>query len=66
MIVSLALTPCEGVLESVTFTVMLEVSAVVGVPATVQPDKARPAGKVPAVMEHAYGDVPPAAEIAAL
>lgn len=65
MIVSLALTLCAGVLESVTLTVTVAVSAVVGVPATEQPDRASPAGRVPAVMEHAYGVVPPVAEIAA-
>ncbi len=37
----------------------------VGVPATEHPDKASPAGRVPAVMEHVYGIVPPVAEIAA-
>jgi len=65
VIVSLALTFCAGILESVTFTVTVEVSAVVGVPLTEQPDKASPAGRVPAVMEHAYGVVPPEAEIVA-
>jgi hypothetical protein len=39
-----------GVLESVTCTVKLEVSAVVGTPEITAPLKARPAGKVPAVI----------------
>jgi hypothetical protein len=65
VIVSLALTLCVGELVSVTFTVTVEVSAVVGVPVTAQPDKASPAGRVPLVMEQAYGVVPPVAEIVA-
>jgi hypothetical protein len=52
-IVSFALTTCIGVLESVTFTVTVELPAVVGVPLTAQPDKVNPAGSVPAVMEQA-------------
>jgi hypothetical protein len=54
------------VLESVTFTVTVELPAVVGVPLTEQPVKLRPAGSVPAAMEQAYGVVPPAASIVAL
>jgi hypothetical protein len=65
-IVSLALMLCVGLLESVTFTVTVELPAVVGVPLTAQPVRLRPAGSVPAVIEHAYGDVPPAASIVAL
>lgn len=51
MMVSFALTVCAGVLESVTLTVTVELPAVVGVPLTVQPARARPAGNVPAVIE---------------
>jgi hypothetical protein len=65
-IVSLALMLCAGVLESVTFTVTVELPAVVGVPLTEQPVRLRPAGSVPAVIEQAYGEVPPAASIVAL
>lgn len=51
-IVSFALTFCAGALESVTFTVTVELPAVVGVPLTVQPLMLKPAGSVPAVIEH--------------
>ena len=36
-----------GLPESVTFTVTVELPAVVGVPLTVQPARVRPAGSVP-------------------
>ena len=52
-IVSLALTCCAGVLESVTFIATVELPAVVGVPLTVQPLRLSPAGSVPAEIEHA-------------
>ena len=52
-IVSLALMLCVGLLESVTFTVTVELPAVVGVPLTAQPLRLSPAGSVPAVIEHA-------------
>ena len=60
-IVSLALTVCAGVPASVTFTVIGEDPAVVGVPLTVHPVRVSPAGSVPVEMEHAYGVVPPLA-----
>jgi len=56
---------CAGLPESVTFTVMGDEPAVVGVPLTVQPARAKPAGKVP-VIEQLYGDAPPVAPIGAL
>ncbi len=52
---------CGGLLESVTFTVKLEVPAVVAVPeiTPVLLFKLRPAGNVPVVMLHVTGGVPP-------
>lgn len=64
-IVSLALTFCAGLPASVTFTVIGDEPAVVGVPLTVQPARVRPAGSAQ-VIEHAYGVVPPLAVIVAL
>ena len=64
-IVSLALTFCPGLPASVTFTVIGDEPAVVGVPLTVHPVSVRPAGSAP-VIEHAYGVVPPLAVIVAL
>ena len=55
-----------GLLESDTLTVTVDVPAVVGVPATVQPVRCRPAGSVPCEMEQLYGDVPPITPISAL
>ena len=55
--VSLALTFCAGLPASVTFTVMGDAPATVGVPLTVQPVSVRPAGNVP-VIEQEYGGVP--------
>jgi hypothetical protein len=52
--------------ESVTFTVMVELPAAVGVPLTAQPLMLKPAGSVPAVMVQLYGDVPPLTPIVAL
>ena len=48
---------------SVTRTVKFEVPAVVGVPviAPVDPFNVKPAGKLPAIVAHVYGVVPPAA-----
>lgn len=50
-IVSTALTLCAGFPESVTFTVMVELPAIVGVPLTTQPVSESPAGNVPTVIE---------------
>lgn len=47
--VSLALTFCAGLPASVTFTVMGDEPAVVGVPLTVQPVWVRPAGSAPVI-----------------
>ena len=66
MIVSGPETVCAGFPESSTFTVTVELPAVVGVPLTVHPLSERPAGKVPEVIVQLYGDVPPAAPIVAL
>ena len=60
--VSAWLAFCAGLPESVTFTVIGDEPDVVGVPLTVQPTSARPAGRVP-VIEQVYGDVPPVAPI---
>ena len=60
-IVSLALTFCAGLPASVTLTVTGELPAVVGVPLTVHPVSDKPAGRVPALIEHVYGVVPPVA-----
>ena len=58
---------CCGFELSVTFTVMFDVPAVVGVPLTVHPAgvSVRPAGSVPVVMVQVYGVVPPVARIVA-
>ena len=53
---------CAGLPESVTFTVIGEEPATVGVPLTVHPASESPAGSVP-VIEHEYGVVPPLAVI---
>jgi hypothetical protein len=63
--VSFALAFCEGLPASVTFTRTVELPATVGVPLTVHPVRANPAGRAP-VMEHVYGVVPPAAVMFAL
>ena len=55
---------CCGFEASVTFTVMFEVPAAVGVPLTVQPVRVRPAGRTPDVIVQAYGVVPPVMPIA--
>jgi hypothetical protein len=52
-IVSFALTLCAGVLASITFTVTVELPAVVGVPLTAHPVRLRPEGKVPPAIEQA-------------
>jgi hypothetical protein len=54
-----------GLLASVTVTVTVDEPAAVGVPATVQPDRVKPAGREPELIEHVYGVVPPAASIGA-
>ena len=54
-----------GLLASVTVTVTVDGPALVGVPLTVQPLRARPAGRVPELMEQVYGVVPPLASIEA-
>ena len=61
-IVSFWLAFWAGDPESVTFTVIGDEPAVVGVPLIVQPDRLSPAGSAP-VIEHAYGVVPPLAVI---
>lgn len=65
VIVSFWLAFWTGLPESVTFTVIVEAPAVVGVPLTVHPESERPAGRAP-VIEHAYGMTPPVAPICAL
>jgi hypothetical protein len=52
-----------GVSESVTVTVKFAVPEAVGVPemAPVAPLRVRPAGKLPLVMVHEYGVMPPVA-----
>jgi N-acetylglucosamine-6-phosphate deacetylase len=52
-----------GVLASATCTVKFEVPAAVGVPeiAPVELASVSPAGNVPAVTLHVYGEMPPAA-----
>ena len=57
---------CDGEPASSTFTVTVELPAVVGVPLTMQPLKVRPAGSVPDVIEQLYGEVPPATPMVAL
>ena len=56
----------EGDSESTTFTVTVELPAVVGVPLTVHPVSERPAGKVPDVIAQLYGEVPPLTPMVAL
>jgi hypothetical protein len=65
-IVSGPVVVCVGDPASVTFTVTVELPAVVGVPPTVHPVSVNPAGSVPAVMVQPYGDVPPVTPIVAL
>jgi hypothetical protein len=55
-----------GLLESVAVTVTLLVPGTVGVPLTVHPLSASPAGNVPAAIVHAYGAVPPLTPMVAL
>jgi hypothetical protein len=57
---------CCGLEASVTFTVMFEVPAAVGVPLTVHPTdvNVRPAGRTPDVIVQAYGVIPPVMPIA--
>lgn len=57
---------CAGDSESVTFTVTVELPAVVGVPLTVQPLMLRPAGSVPDVIVQLYGELPPLTPMVAL
>lgn len=64
--VSFWLAFCTGLPESVTFTVIGEDPAVVGVPLTVHPVSVSPAGREPTEMEQLYGVVPPVAPIWAL
>jgi hypothetical protein len=52
-------TLCFGLELSVTPIVRVELSAVVGVPLTVQPVSVRPAGSTPARTLQLYGVVPP-------
>src|SRR5208337_718681 len=63
VVVMLKALVCVLVAASVTFTVKLLVAAAVGVPAIapVPAVNVRPAGNVPAVMDHVYGVVPPLA-----
>jgi hypothetical protein len=65
-IVSGPVVVCVGDSESVTFTVTVELPAVVGVPLTVHPVSDNPAGSVPAVIVQLYGEVPPVTPIVAL
>jgi hypothetical protein len=53
---------CAGLPASVTVAVKLEVPLAVGVP-EIEPDDERlsPAGRLPAVMDQLYGEVPPLA-----
>ena len=53
------LTLCFGLELSVTPIVKVDVSAVVGVPLTVQPVNVKPAGNTPARTLQVYGVVPP-------
>ena len=57
---------CVGEPASVTFTVTVELPAVVGVPLTVHPLMLSPAGSVPDVITQLYGDVPPLTPMVAL
>ena len=57
---------CDGAPESSTFTVIVELPAVVGVPLTAHPLRVRPAGRVPDVIVQLYGEVPPATPTVAL
>jgi hypothetical protein len=50
---------------SVTWTVGVERPAVVGTPLMLQPVSVKPAGRVPAVIEQAYGGTPPVTPIGA-
>lgn len=66
VMLTVPIADCAGLPESVTFTVTVEVPAVVGVPVTAQfVPRVRPAGSVPAVIEQLYGEVPPLAPIVA-
>ena len=65
MLIGPLVFPC-GVELSVTYTVMLEVPAAVGVPLTMQPFSDRPAGRTPDVIVQAYGVVPPVMPIGSL
>jgi hypothetical protein len=58
--VNAAVVVCEGLLESVTCTVMLLEPAVVGVPliTPVVDESDKPAGNVPEASDHVYGWVP--------
>ena len=54
---------CAGLLLSVTVTVKLDVPLAVGVP-EIKPDEGEmlsPAGRLPAVTDQLYGEVPPLA-----
>ena len=53
------LTLCFGLELSVTPIVRVELSAVVGVPLTVQPVTVKPAGNTPPTTLQVYGVVPP-------
>jgi hypothetical protein len=59
------LSGCVALFEfaSVTFTVKLDVPGVVGVPEMSPEDafRVKPSGKLPSVIVHAYGRVPPVA-----
>jgi hypothetical protein len=65
-IVSGPVVVCEGDSESVTFTVTVELPALVGVPVTAHPVRERPAGSVPDVIAQLYGDEPPVTPMVAL
>ena len=49
-----------------TFTVTVELPAVVGVPLTAHPVRDSPAGRVPDVITQLYGDEPPMTPMVAL
>jgi hypothetical protein len=51
----------EAKLASTTFTVKVEIPDAAGVPLIWEPDKFRPEGRAPVVMDHVYGTVPPLA-----
>jgi len=61
-IVSVAFCVCTGLPLSCTLTVNVDVAPVVGVPEMVPLEASvRPAGRLPAAIDHVYADVPPVA-----